>query len=197
MRTTEMTGHDDAVRGAIRLPLMLALGLTTAVLCVVLVSASNGQEGQPGKNGAGFPDLGAGLMATKGCLGVESATTSSGKNVIFAWFKDRKACLRWYYSDMHQAMMHEKFGKEGEPKRKPLAHVPEDYEGPIMAIASITFTEGEQQVEGVNLPISQIAIELYAPLGGGLALGGRFAPAAMEAPVGMVDYGSVGDNHGK
>jgi len=48
-----------------------------------------------------------------------------------------------------------------------------------MAIASITFTD-KPKLKGVKLPISQIAIELYAPLKGGLALGGTFAPSAMK-----------------
>jgi hypothetical protein len=30
------------------------------------------------------------------------------------------------------------------------------------------------------LPVSQIAIELYAPLPGGLAAGGRFAPSSVK-----------------
>jgi hypothetical protein len=43
------------------------------------------------------------LKATPGCLGVETARTSSGKNVIFACFENRGAVMKWYYSDAHQA----------------------------------------------------------------------------------------------
>ena len=138
-------------------------------------------QGRPG----GFPDLVAGLKATPGCLGVETARTGSGKNVIFAWFKDKKAALAWYYSDMHQEAMHG-FG-EVHSGRKPMAEVPDDG-GPIMAIASITMSaDGKSRFEGVNIPISQIAVELYRPVNGGLYLGGRFAPEAMEVP-GMKVY---------
>jgi hypothetical protein len=35
-------------------------------------------------------------------------------------------------------------------------------------------------------PVSQIAIELYKPLPGGLAAGGRFSPATMKVP-GLID----------
>ena len=45
--------------------------------------------------GKGLPDLVGALKGTKGCLGVETAKTSSGKNVIFAWFEDKQAVLRW------------------------------------------------------------------------------------------------------
>ena len=41
---------------------------------------------------------------------------------------------------------------------------------------------GTSQVDGVQMPVSQIAIELYAPLPGGLAAGGRFAPSAVKVP---------------
>lgn len=123
-----------------------------------------------------FPDLVGGLKATKGCLGVETARTQSGKNVIFAWFEDKKAVLRWYYSDMHQGVQKSFF-----PDRKegvPLKNVP-DNSGPIMAIASITMSD-KPQFEATGLPISQIAIELYQPLTGGIFLGGRFAPENLK-----------------
>jgi hypothetical protein len=37
-----------------------------------------------------------------------------------------------------------------------------------------------------TMPVSQIAIELYQPLPGGIALGGRFAPTTMKVP-GLTD----------
>ncbi len=127
----------------------------------------------------GLPDLARGLKETQGCLGVELAKTQSGKNCIFAWFEDKKALLRWYYSPMHMQAMRTFFPNE-KPNPKPLAEIP-DNSGPIMAIASITFTD-KPKVEGTSLPISQIAIELYAPLKGGLHFGGTFAPEKLKAP---------------
>jgi hypothetical protein len=56
-----------------------------------------------------------------------------------------------------------------------------DDSGPVLAIASLTFAD-KAQVSGVELPVSQIAIELYAPLPGGLAAGGRFAPGTVKVP---------------
>src|SRR5262249_43662178 len=88
-------------------------------------------QGRPG----GFPDLVAGLKATPGCLGVETARTGSGKNVIFAWFKDKQSCLAWYDSDMHKDVMKKFFPKR--PAHEALENVPEDV-GPILAIASVT-----------------------------------------------------------
>ena len=54
-----------------------------------------------------------------------------------------------------------------------------DESGPIMAIASITMADAAQLKQS-NQPISQIAIELYQPLSGGIYLGGRFAPDGVK-----------------
>jgi quinol monooxygenase YgiN len=142
---------------------------------------------QPPPQADGIQNLGMalvqGLQATEGCLGVELAQTVSGKNVIFAWFEDKAAVKRWYYSDTHVAAM-KRFFPDGQPGA-PLAGVPDDVK-PIMCIASIT-PATEAQLKQTTLPISQIAIELYTPVTGGIFLGSRFAPNEMEVK-GMDDY---------
>lgn len=127
----------------------------------------------------GLPDLVGALKSTPGCLGVETARTSSGKQVIFAWFENKQAVLNWYYSDVHRGAM-QMFAPGGSTGRTPLEQIADD-SGPILAIASLTLVD-KPQVEGVQLPVSQIAIELYAPLPGGLAAGGRFAPSGVKVP---------------
>src|SRR5262245_29140266 len=162
-----------------RKPTLVANALAVMVLGSFLANALAGEPpaGAEGKD-AGFPDLVAALKETPGCLGVETAKTESGKQVIFAWFENKKATLKWYYSDTHQALM-----KRFLPGRKrsgnPLADVPDD-SGPIMAVASVTLNE--KPTKENPLPFKQIAIELYQPLGGGLAIGGRFAPDKMKVP---------------
>ena len=73
----------------------------------------------------------------------------------------------------------------GREYRKPLQEVPED-SGPILAIASITFAE-KPRFKETPLPISQISIELYRPVSGGIFLGGRFAPEGLKVPK-LRDY---------
>jgi len=142
-----------------------------------------GQQPPPSPQPAGgFPDLVAALKASPGCLGVETARTSSGKQVIFAWFENKKAVLAWYYSDTHRSL--QKMLAPGAPARTPMADVPDD-DQPVMAIASLT-PSGTPGAGGMPFGVSQIAIELYRPLPGGLAAGGRFAPSAMKVP-GLVD----------
>src|SRR5204862_7753795 len=103
--------------------------------------------------------------------------------VIFAWFEDKKAALAWYYSDMHRAVMKQftpPAASSDQPRHAPLADVPDDGT-PILAIASVTLIDPSQMTPGAP-PFRQIAIELYRPLAGGLALGGRFAPATVKVP---------------
>ena len=128
-------------------------------------------------------DLVAGLKATPGVLGVELARTTSGKNVIFAWFENKQAVLTWYYSDTHQALMAQ-FGSRRRPQG-PLADVP-DNGTPILAVASVTLSGAPPNSADDLKSVPQIAIELYAPLPGGIAVGGRFAPSTVKVP-GMVE----------
>src|SRR5438093_13646287 len=56
-----------------------------------------GHRSDPGgEASAALPDLRRALEAIPGCLGTEAAKTESGKEVIFAWFEDKRAVLRWY-----------------------------------------------------------------------------------------------------
>jgi hypothetical protein len=128
--------------------------------------------------GAGFQFLVTALKGSPGCLGVETARTTSGKLVIFAWFEDKKAALAWYNNPVHQQAM-KRFLPDAKRQGKPLAGVPDD-SGPIMAIASLT--PSDKPAKENPSPFKQIAIELYQPLPGGLAIGGRFSPEKMMVP---------------
>lgn len=167
-----------------RIGVSAAMFLATSILIAGLSAGTAGQP--PAKKspaGKGFPNLVKDLKATPGCLGVEVARTESGKQVIFAWFENKKAVLEWVEGDAHQKLM--SYGFPGQTFEKPLKDIPED-SGPILAIASITYAEKPKFKES-TLPISQIAIELYQPMKGGVALGGTFAPAKLKVP-GLRDY---------
>ena len=151
------------------------LSIVIALPAIVTLRAQAAQQGAP--------DFVAGLKATPGVLGVELARTTTGKDVIFAWFENKQAVLKWYYSDTHQALMAQ-FGSRRRPQG-PLVDVADDGK-PILAIASVTLT-GAPPTSAADLKsVPQIAIELYAPLPGGLAVGGRFAPSTVKVP-GMVE----------
>jgi len=152
-----------------------------AALVFVPAILTGQQQGAAAQPGGGFPDLVGALKATPGVLGVETARTQSGKQVIFAWFENKKAALTWYYSDTHRSL--QRAFAPGSPARTPMADVPDDGT-PVLAIASLTMS-GTPTAES-PFPVSQIAIELYKPLPGGLAAGGRFSPATMKVP-GLID----------
>jgi heme-degrading monooxygenase HmoA len=126
---------------------------------------------------ASFPNVVGALRATPGCLGVETGQTSSGKRVIFAWFENKKALVGWYHSDAHQKAMKAAFPRQTFD-RQPLPDLPED-SGPILAIVSVKFADTPGP-DVTSMPISSIGIELYGPLPGGVAVGGRFAPEALK-----------------
>jgi hypothetical protein len=168
-----------------------ALVVTMAVPALVTLAAQAPAQ-TSGQNG--MPDLVGALKATPGVLGVELARTVTGKNVIFAWFENKQAVLEWYYSDAHQAMLRQFTDGRRRPAG-PLADVPDDGR-PILAVASVTLPTGAPPTSTADLrsTVAQIAIELYAPLPGGLAAGGRFSPSAMKVP-GMLETGIPGQGN--
>jgi hypothetical protein len=155
--------------------LLLFAGLGAASAAAQPPATKSDAKSQQG----GLPDLVGALKQSPGCLGVETARTSSGKQVIFAWFQDKQAALKWYNSEAHRASMR-RFPLGVELSGKPLGDVPDDG-GPIMAIASLTMNP--KATKDDPHPFKQISIELYRPLGGGLSIGGRFAPEAMKVPT--------------
>ena len=149
------------------------LVLAAAIFSPAVIAAQTPSQPQ-----GGLPDLVGALKATPGVLGVDAGQMISGKQVIFAWFENKKAALAWFHSPTHQQLM-KLISPDYKTQEKPMADVPDDG-GPILAIASITLT-GPQTPEN-PLPFKQIAIELYRPLTGGLSIGGSFAPEGMKVP---------------
>lgn len=135
-------------------------------------AAAHGQA-----SAAGFPSVVGALRATPGCLGVETGQTSSGKRIIFAWFENKKALVGWYHSDVHQRAMKSVFPDQSFD-RQPLPDLAED-SGPILAIVSVKLADGPRP-DATSPQISSIGIELYGPLPGGVAVGGRFAPEGVK-----------------
>jgi hypothetical protein len=157
------------------------LVLAAAIFTPTMIAA---QAPPPG----GLPDLVGALKATPGVLGVDAGQMVSGKQVIFAWFENKQAALNWYNSDVHRKLMNG-FSSGARRADGPLAGIKDD-SGPIMAIASITMDPVAMKNGDLKGATKQIAIELYAPLPGGVAAGGRFAPSTVKVP-GLLDVPST------
>ena len=130
----------------------------------------------------GQPEFGKLLVeaaqASPGCLGVKLGRTENGTNVIFAWFENKQALVKWYKSDFHQWAMKTAFPNQNF-NREPLPDVPEN-SGAILAL--VTLKLADALLPGSPVPIETIGIELYTPLPDGVAVGGRFAPQSVRVP---------------
>ena len=172
---------------------LLVGGTTIAVLAQQTPPAPPSQTPAP-ERPAG-PDFGRmlvdGLKNTEGCLGVEVALMqNAGMQSIIAWFEDKAAVERWYYSPTHRFMM--SAVGDSVDNHTPLEFV-EDPDAPVMVIASIRpMREGDEQAIPGPMPISAISIELYGPLPGGAAINARLAPAELDIP--RFDW--LGDDEG-
>ena len=155
--------------------LVAMLVLAAAIFTPAIIAAQ-----APAGPAAGMPDLVGALKATPGVLGVDAGQMLSGKQVIFAWFENKEAVMNWYNSDVHRKLMNG-FSSGGRRPDGPLAGIKDD-SGPILTIASITMDPAAMKSGDYKSATRQIAIELYAPLPGGLAAGGRFAPSSMKVP---------------
>lgn len=170
-----------------------ALLASFVLLVVVLVRPVNtsGQESEDKRTELDPHAMGRrlaeGLRATKGCLGVESARMDGGKNVIFAWFEDKAAVRRWYFHPTHKGFLAMMGGPGGDGEARPLEHVPDNT--PLLVVASLTLADAPR-IDGVRLPISSIAIELFTPASGGAYVNERWSPKAFPAPPHMRRYDS-------
>ena len=141
--------------------------------------------------GFDFSMLVHGLRATPGCLGVEVAQFQSGKLSIFAWFEDRAAVMRWYEHPVHQGAKSALLPVAPPEGYQPLEHITDETK-PIMVVA--TLTPNQSPSDGAP-PLQQISIELYQPLPGGLAVGGRLAPDSFAADhLRTIDHASESGN---
>jgi len=141
-----------------------------------------------GQSERGFAELLDQARAHPGVLGIETGVASSGKQVIFAWFENKAALVSWYKSEVHQRAMRVAF-PERTFNREPLPDLPAD-SGQILAIVSLKRRDTPPPQGGS--PAATIGIELYTPLPGGVAVGGRFAPKGVRVPgLREVDIGTA------
>jgi hypothetical protein len=162
---------------------VMAVVLAAATCCAWPVP-SGAQDAHPGEPGYG-EQLVKAVLASPGALGIETGRTIKGRLVIFAWFENKKALVDWYKSDFHMGGAKWAFPNQTFD-REPLPDMPEN-SGQILALVTLKFAEkpaSDAAAAGAasRPPIESIGIELYTPLPGGVAVGGRFAPKSVRVP---------------
>lgn len=160
----------DLTTVALTLSVAAAIGTVAAGLAPARSAAAAAAE-QPQNLGE---MLTRALRETEGCLGADNAQWDSGRASVVGWFESKEAVLNWYHSAMHERLMTPMGGASDEP----MAHIPDD-QGPIMVIATITPSD-HPEIRGFPAPISQVSIELFAPLPGGAFINGRLSPEEFE-----------------
>jgi hypothetical protein len=158
--------------------LLLAASLAALNYAAALRPLLAQQQPTPGQPGFGELLIKA-ARASPGCLGIETGQTTSGTRIILAWFEDKKAIVAWYKSDFHQRAMKSVFPQQNF-NREPLPDMPEG-SGPILALVTLRPGEGPP-TSSLPIPMRTIGIELYTPLPGGVAVGGRFSPETVKIP---------------
>jgi hypothetical protein len=162
---------------------VMAAALAAATCCAWPV-LSGAQGVYPGEPGFG-EQLAKAVLASPGALGIETGRTTKGRLVIFAWFENKKALVDWYKSDFHMRGVKWAFPNQTFD-REPLPDMPEN-SGQILALVTLKFADksaSDAAAPGAasRPPIESIGIELYTPLPGGVAVGGRFAPKSVRVP---------------
>ena len=111
----------------------------------------------------------------------KSPARAAARQVIFAWFENKKALLTWYTSETHIHAMQSVFPGH-QPSATALKDIPDGH-GPILTIASVTSGSirrpQRRRAHRRSRQIVDRALRTTARRG--LAVGGRFAPAGAES----------------
>ncbi|MEM9502175.1 MAG: hypothetical protein AAF941_10075 [Pseudomonadota bacterium] len=118
------------------------------------------------------------IKSVEGMLGMHTARTHDGVELIMAWFEDRDAVMRWFTHSYHRKLLRD----AGRPEDNVAAeHFGNDV-GPILVIASVAYRDQPVSLEGSMFDDPQgrrptrFAVEYYVPLSGGAFMVEPFAP---------------------
>lgn len=127
----------------------------------------------------------AAIESVEGCLGVHTARSHDGSELIMAWFEDRAAVLRWYDHSYHRQLLRD----AGRPEDGVAAeHFGNDV-GPILVIASVAYParRGALDASMFDDPVAgrpeRFSVEYYTPLPGGAFMERPFAPNAVKERI--------------
>ncbi|WP_299326769.1 antibiotic biosynthesis monooxygenase [Parasphingopyxis sp.] len=127
----------------------------------------------------------AAIESVDGCLGVHTARSHDGSELILAWFEDRAAVLRWYDHSYHRQLLRD----AGRPEDGIAAEHFGNEVGPILVIASVAYParRGALDASMFDDPVAgrpeRFSVEYYTPLPGGAFMERPFAPNAVKERI--------------
>lgn len=125
------------------------------------------------------------IESVEGNLGVKTARSHDGNELILAWFEDREAVLRWFNHSYHRKLLRD----AGRPEDGVAAEHFGNKVGPILVLASVAYNAQPVSLDGSMFddPFgrrpARFAIEYYIPLPGGAYMESPFAPGKAASRV--------------
>lgn len=130
------------------------------------------------------------LASLEGTLGVHTARSHDGTELILAWFRDRQAVLDWFNHPYHRKLLRD----AGRPEDGVAAEHFGDDVGPILVIASVAYQGSPGSLSGSMFDDpdgrrpTRFSIEYYTPLAGGAYMVTPYAPDSVTNEIpGMRD----------
>ena len=134
---------------------------------------------------AASEELLSALRSVDGVYGVKSARVHDGTELIFAWFEDKSAVLRWFEHSYHRKLLRD----AGRPEDNVAAEHFGDKVGPILVVASVAYAPARGSIHASMFddPVAgrptRFAIEYYTPLPGGAYMIEPFAPPGVQQRI--------------
>ena len=125
------------------------------------------------------------IASVEGAYAVKSARVHDGTELIFAWFEDRAAVLRWFEHPYHRKLLRD----AGRPEDGVAAQHFGDDVGPILVLASVAYPaeRGSIHASMFDDPVagrpSRFSVEYYVPLAGGAYMVEPFAPPGVQERI--------------
>lgn len=120
-----------------------------------------------------------------GSMGVHTARTHDGVELILAWFENRDAVLGWFEHPYHRKLLRE----AGRDEDGIAAQHFSDDSGPILVIASVAYEGSPGSLDGSMFDDpdgrrpTRFSVEYYTPLSGGAYMVQPLAPASVAESV--------------
>ncbi|MEL6369289.1 MAG: hypothetical protein AAFR03_01105 [Pseudomonadota bacterium] len=163
----------------------LVFGFLTLTSGCVTAQSQDVTGGRIQRAHAASSKLVAAIESVDGNLGVHTARSHDGVELIMAWFENKRAVLNWFEHPYHRKML----ADAGRPEDGIAAQHFGHHTGPILVIASVAYRGAPGSLEAPMFDDpdgrkpTRFAVEYYVPLAGGAYMIEPFAPPEAAAMV--------------